>query len=368
MLVYGLKINQKEAIRFIQSRAISEEAGALPKLLTMLKTTNGSKSVTPGMLSRALLRQAKITICFHPDRVTGNGDRVIDRLIDSGMYTNQFVTHISNGGVTAFPGGERDIWEWNMFGGAYHSRDTMEEDRPKYGALNPLNFMDGAAPRFGSCCLVLNASVIKRATFSFGDSSTSPDTYGTATHFAPVLFAVLDALTECGKLLDCVPMSINEAIEGMLFGFPSRMPVNGRENCHTIEAHIHGSVSLLQDVDAIHVDASFANTDIHERITRLCEKYDIRLCWIPKRHVFVEDIDDEFRGPLIKPIARRVLEELRGTGRELTAWRIGRGAQSVVHSPGKWSGFGDEKQMLQYIKQLWHIVANFGCPSWLPNP
>lgn len=55
----------------------------------------------------------------------------IDRLMDSGIYTNQFVTRISNGGVTAFPGGGRDIWERDMFGGAYHSKDTVDEERPK---------------------------------------------------------------------------------------------------------------------------------------------------------------------------------------------------------------------------------------------
>jgi len=356
-----LKNNQQNAIDFVESKAISSEADALSQLHRILLKTTGGKAIDVDKLLKALLKHARVTVCFHPDRITRDGAMVIDRLIDSGTYTNQFVTQISNGGVTAFPGGERDIWEQNMFGCAYHAQNTMSEERPKYGALNLMNFVDGAAPRFGSCCLVLNASILNRCTFSFGDSSTSPNAYGTSKHFAPVLLAILYALIECEKLLDFVPMGKYEAVDAILHGFSRRMPENGRENCRTIEAQIHGDFSLLRDVEAIHVDESFANTDIQEKVTRLCDKYNIQPCWIPRRYVFVDDIDDAFRGPLMKPIARRVLADLEVTSNELTAWRIGKAAQSVVRDPEKWASFGHGKQMLQYVKQLWHIVANYGC-------
>lgn len=356
-----LKSNQQNAIDFVERKAVSSETAALSQLYELLPRVVGGKPGGVDALPEALLKRAGVTICFHPDRITGEGGMVIDRLMDTGVYTNQFVTRISNGGVTAFPGGDRDIWERDMFGGAYHSKDTAEEDRPKYGALNLMNFVDGAAPRFGSCCLVLHASIVDRCTFSFGDSSTSPNVFGTSEHFVPILFAILNALMESGKLLDCLPMTIHEATEAMTCGFPRQIPQNGRENCRTIETHIHGSISLLHDVDALHMDASFADTDIHEKVARLCDQYDMELCWIPRRYVLVDNIDDAFRGSLMKPIARRALEELGVAGDELTAWRIGKAAQSVVRTPEKWACFGDSRQMLQYVKQLWHIVANYGC-------
>jgi hypothetical protein len=359
--MYELKSNQKNAIRFIANIAVSRETENLAQLNKIMRMETRRKSIDADMLLNNLLKYAKITVNFHPDRITREGDMVIDRLLETGIYTNQFITWMSNGGVTAFPGGERDIWEHNIFGGAYHTQDTRSEDRPKYGALNLLNFIDGAAPRFGSCCLGLYPSIVDRCTFSFGDSSTAPNAFGSSNHFTSVLLAILDALIQSGKLLDALPIGIDEAIDAMLQGFPLRKPENGREKCRTIETHIHGDVSLLRDVEAIYVDGSFAQSDIQEKLTRMCGKYDIQLHWIPRRHVSIDDIDDSFRGPLMKTLAKRAMEEFAFGDNEITAWRIGKFAQFVVREPAKWADFGDSRQMLQYVKQLWHIVANYGC-------
>lgn len=177
-----------------------------------------------------------------------------------------------------------------------------------------MNFVDGAAPRFGSCCLVLHASIANRCAFSFGDSSTPPNVYGTSKQFAPVLFALLNMLIESAKLLDCLPMTIHQAMEAMARGFPRHTPQNGRENCRTIETHIHGSIFLLDDIEAIYMDASLADTDTHKKVMRLCDQYHIKLCWLPKRYVLIDDIDDASRGPLMKPIPRCALEALEVAG------------------------------------------------------
>lgn len=61
---------------------------------------------------------ARVAIHFHPDRHTSAGHSVTRSLVQSGIYKSQFETQISNGGLSAFPGGERYKWEERLFAGA----------------------------------------------------------------------------------------------------------------------------------------------------------------------------------------------------------------------------------------------------------
>ena len=79
-------------------------------------------------LSAGLRHVATVTINFHPDRVAGDGQAVADALRTDGVYRNQFETRISNGGLTAYPGGERDQWEERLFAGAYQAAGVRAED------------------------------------------------------------------------------------------------------------------------------------------------------------------------------------------------------------------------------------------------
>src|ERR1700722_3286657 len=109
----------------------------------------------------------RVTLNFHPDRAAAGG-LVLDRLAGDGVYRSQFVTGTSNGGLTAFPGGDRWRWESRLFGGAYDGGPATS--RPKYGALNFRRRVVGGAPRFGSAHLRLAASVMERTTFCYPDS------------------------------------------------------------------------------------------------------------------------------------------------------------------------------------------------------
>ncbi|MGU3435096.1 DUF3626 domain-containing protein [Actinomycetes bacterium M1A6_2h] len=53
-------------------------------------------------------------------------------MLADGAYRSQFATGISNGGLTAFPGGDRWRWEGRLFDGRYD--DAVAEARPVYGA------------------------------------------------------------------------------------------------------------------------------------------------------------------------------------------------------------------------------------------
>lgn len=74
-----------------------------------------------------------VTINFHPD-TRRLGLTTIELLAREGIYQSQFETGTSNGGMTAYPGGDRWAWESRIFGNAYD--DASATLRPKYGALN----------------------------------------------------------------------------------------------------------------------------------------------------------------------------------------------------------------------------------------
>ena len=67
----------------------------------------------------AAVRVAAVTLNFHPDRLLADGRKVDVALLEEGVYRSQFETRISGGGLTAHPGGDRDRWESELFGGAY---------------------------------------------------------------------------------------------------------------------------------------------------------------------------------------------------------------------------------------------------------
>jgi hypothetical protein len=68
----------------------------------------------------------RVTLHFHPDRLVG-GAPILRRMADDGVYRSQFETWTSNGGLTAFPGGDRRRWESRIFGGAYDDRPATGE-------------------------------------------------------------------------------------------------------------------------------------------------------------------------------------------------------------------------------------------------
>ena len=151
-------------------------SGHRPAALAVIARHLAASAVTcrPEELVRAVAAHGGLTVNFHPDRLLADGRTVAGALADEGVYRSQFVTGISNGGLTAYPGGDRDRWEERLFGGAYHRAGVRPADRPVYGGLNLLGHPDGACPRFGSCHLVLRPEVLGRATLCFGDSSVGP--------------------------------------------------------------------------------------------------------------------------------------------------------------------------------------------------
>lgn len=112
-----LSAAQQAALRHVRSRALSERSAARRRIAASLGKSTVTSNEVAALL--ALVASAPLALNFHPDRLAGDGRTVAQAMLDDGVYRSQFETRISNGGLTAFPGGDRDRWEERTFAGAY---------------------------------------------------------------------------------------------------------------------------------------------------------------------------------------------------------------------------------------------------------
>ncbi|MEY9874854.1 hypothetical protein ABH931_004354 [Streptacidiphilus sp. MAP12-33] len=253
----------------------------------------------------------RVTLNFHPDRLTSDGVPLLQRLAEDGVYHSQFVTGTSNGGLTAYPGGDRWRWESRIFGGAYDTEP--DASRPVYGALNVRGRSVGGAPRFGSAHLRLNAAALPRATFCYPDSFYEPTTFGVA-----------DAATA--------------VVQAVLTGTVDTDPLDGY-----VEAQVHGPVMLSRDVEALVLDPSFRGTEVETHARRL----PVPLEWHPGFRLDVADLrrHPDYRGPEIVDLGARIAEN-----GHLDPRILGAAVAMGLHDA-------------QSLKRVWHHLAHFGTPS-----
>jgi hypothetical protein len=249
----------------------------------------------------------RLTLNFHPDRPAA-GRPILQALAEDGAYRSQFVTGTSNGGLTAHPGGDRWHWESRIFGGAYDGASAV--DRPVYGALNFRRQVVGAAPRFGSSHVRLTAACLARATFCYPDSAAEPSHFGVASGMDLIALAEADDQD-----------ALNDYIE----------------------AHVHGSVLLVRDVEALVLDASYRGTPVEAAALRLpCP-----LEWHPGYRIAVDELrrHADYRGPAYVELGASIAEN-----GHLDPRIIGDAVRS-----GRYEA--------QDLKKVWHCLARFGAPE-----
>ncbi|UNS95529.1 DUF3626 domain-containing protein [Streptomyces tubbatahanensis] len=288
------------------SRRATDRAGRVALGTPQLRALRYVAARSRGGPLRAGVR---VTLNFHPDRLVGE-EPVLERLAREGTYSSQFVTGVSNGGLTAHPGGERWRWETRMFGGAYD--EAPPEERPVYGALDHRRRRGGAAPRFGSAHLRLTAAALARTTFCYPDSVTEPSAFGVACRMALVELAEAQG----------------------------RDPLDDY-----VEAHVHGGVDLGRDVEALVLDPSFRNTAVEAAAARLpCP-----VAWHPGFVLTVDELrrHPDYRGQEYVDLGVRIARE--GGGR-LDPRILGEAACTGRHDP-------------QAVKKVWHCLARFGSAS-----
>jgi hypothetical protein len=257
-------------------------------------------------------RTLRVTVHVHPDRVL-DGRTVVEHLADEGVYRSQFETGTSNGGLTAYPGGDRWRWESRIFGGAYD--DGPAGDRPTYGALNHRRRSFGGSVRFGSAHLRLAGDTLDRTTFCYPDSVLHPTDFGTATRMSLTALADADSTADTGT--------------------DRHDPLDDY-----VEAHLHGRLDLARDVEALVLDPAYRGSATEE----LARSLPVALEWHGGFRLSVTELERQadYRGPEIVAAGRSVAAD-----GHLDAQIIGAAARRGTHDA-------------QVLKRLWHCVARFG--------
>jgi hypothetical protein len=370
-----LSAAQRAAFRHVEANASARAASARKTIARIVRDTGSSEAEYDGALER-VRAHARVVVHFHPDRIGNDGITVAEGLLRDGRYRSQFVTGLSSGGRTAFPGGDRDRWEEALFGGAYQAPGVTFDERPKYGALELVRYPDGPSPRFGSCYLVLRPQVSLRTTFTFAGSeqALAPERAGILERIDTVMAALLSEVaagegTEVpwppfrAATLGLAGISVQELL-GRLEGLSSERPEPavgpaGRVLDSCIEAQVHGPIEVGRDVEILVADPSFVGTPAGAHLSELCRRHDVPL----RRHAGfrlpVRDVPDDFRGPAMPRLARRIA----GDDGAIDAAVIG-AAEATLHArPEEWRDWGSRDETLQHLKQLWHVLVHYGAPA-----
>ena len=282
--------------------------------------------------------------------------------MEEGIYKNQFESKLSNGKLSPYLGGPRDIWENKIFGGAFSSGETAFSDRPKYGALDLMRHSDGPAPRFGSCYFILHQSVSLRSTFTYLDSHRNPEERGTLAVFEDIMAGLMMECFERHYALGEKNIAPSKLIEhlstnlGTPYTDPSRK-LPARNLNHYIEAQVHGPIELESDVEILVADPSFKSNRVGIYFKELCEKYNIHLFWHGGFGLHVSKVPIDFRGPSMPSLANRISKN-----GWIDATIIGQAAQDLSRNPEQWRDRGTFEECLQELKLLWHVLVQYGTP------
>lgn len=243
----------------------------------------------------------RVTLQFHPDWPFRDV-MVIESIARDGVYRSQFETGTSNGGLTAYEGGDRWRWESRLFAGRYDRSDPRE--RPVYGALDTGDGPYGGSVRFGSAYLRLRPEVTARCTFCYPDSVFEPDAV-------------------------CGPEGVGELVAAARAGEHDLLD-------RYVEAHVHGGVSIDRDVEAVILDPCYRGTAVERAAAALGCPVE----WHPGFRAAASSLDPAYRGAEYVALARSL-------GEVLTPDVVGAAARSGRHDP-------------QALKRVWHYLARFG--------
>lgn len=354
-----LSRSQLLALEYITKYARNHKHEAKATINHILKMSNISDNIFQNAVVN-LKSHAKIGLHFHPDRPDSTMKSVAETLLEQGIYKSQFETSLSNGSVSAYPGGERDLWEKKIFGGAYHLEGTTNKQRPKYGALDLMLHPDGPAPRFGSCYFLLSPEVSYRSTYTYLDSHQDPKEKGTYEEFDIILAALLEEAFLRDFAIGERNLTPTRLIHHFLDGLekPFTDPANKeptRNLNHYIEAQVHGEISLKDDVEVLVADPSFKNTNVGRILEQICLKYSIDLYWHMGFELMVEEVPADYRGPSMPFLAKRIAQS-----NFIDANIIGSAVMDLKRNPVSWSDYGTYKEVLQELKLLWHVLVRFG--------
>ncbi|MGG4128762.1 DUF3626 domain-containing protein [Paenibacillus illinoisensis] len=356
-----LSRSQQLAQEYVTNYARSRKNEAEQTIREILRMSNIELKTFEDAVNK-LKSHASIALHFHPDRLDPTMKSVAEGLLEQGIYKSQFETFLSNGSVSAFSGGERDVWENKMFGGAYQLNGSTNSERPKYGALHVMLHPDGPAPRFGSCYFLLSPKVSRRSTYTYLDSHQDPKEKGTYEEFDLILAALIRDAFHSDFAIGERDLTVRMLIDHMLVNLekPFQNPSNKEPNRnlnHYIEAQIHGDIFLKEDVTMLVADPSFKGTHTGRILEQICLKYSVDLYWHMGFTLSVNEVPINFRGPSMPSLAKRIAQR-----NFIDANIIGSAAMDLKRNPRNWRDRGTYKEVLQELKLLWHVLVRYGKP------
>lgn len=354
--------SQRSALAFVADQGRAQRGKARETLAHVAKMSN----IADHDLAEAVQEiraGARVALHFHPDRPVSGSATVAERLLAEGTYRSQFESKISNGSVSAYPGGERDLWEQQLFGGAYQRPGCQLRERPKYGSLDLMRHSDGPSPRFGSCYLLLDPLATRRCTFTYLDSHQQRDEKGTLAEFDAVLAALFEesfyrdfAIGQPGLTPTALVAHLRSELRRSTSVTVRRAPT--RNLNHYIEAQVHGDVLLGEDAQVLVADPSFRGSDTGAALQELATRYAVDLYWHRGFELEVANVPSDFRGPTMPSLADRVAASGPVNARE-----IGAAVRSLERDPDAWADRGTRAEVLQELKLLWHCAVKFGAIS-----
>ncbi len=351
--------SQLSALEYITKYARKRKYNAQQAIKEVLQMSNIDQKTFENTVTK-IKSHARVALHFHPDRPDPNMKTVAEALLEQGIYKSQFETLLSNGSISAYPGGERDLWEKKIFGEAYHLEGSTNSQRPKYGALNLMLHPDGPAPRFGSCYFLLSPKVSYRCTYTYLDSHEDPKEKGTYEEFDDILAALMTETFLRDFAIGEKNLTPRKLVNHLLFNLekpfsdPSDKEPNRNLN-HYIEAQVHGDVSLKEDVEVLVADPSFKGTYIGRILEQICFQYSIDLYWHRGFALSIGEIPMDFRGHTMPSLAKRIARD-----NYIDVSIIGTAAMELRHNPVIWSDRGTYKEILQELKLLWHVLVRYG--------
>ena len=310
-------------------------------------------------LKKNIKNKARIAIHFHPYRIGKNSKTVIESIIEIGKYNNQFETKISNGSMTAYKGGKRDIWENLLFGQIFKEHKIPNSLRPKYGSLRLIGHSDGPSPRFGSCYFLTKPEMSKFASFTYLDSYMNPKEKGTINCIEEILACFLSecferdyALGEKGIRPNELVIKINQSLNQDYTSI-SKKPISKNLD-HYVEAQIHTEITLRNDIDYLIVDSAYRHTEYENLFNQVCELNSIELLWNEGRELEIQDIPKNFRGSEMPTIAEEI-----AVNNKINAYVLGLAEKRYKNEIEEERIRQIKNQQLKY---LWHILIKYGKP------
>ena len=334
-----------DAIRAIGRRAVDDRAASSARWAA--STGVGSADMWADRLRMA----GRLTVNFHPDRIGRHGRSVAAGLLSDGAYRSQWATGISSGSRSALHGGERHRFEREFFAGACDDIDPDSGEHPVYGAFDLVVDHHGGSPRFGSCFLVLRSHVRERTTMCVGDTHAAPRDVGTFDE----PWSILAGLGEQAAGRNLLGRGLDtDTLIALLDG--QDLPRSAsRDLDGYVEIQVHGGVDLADDVEAIVLDPSFRGSDVEQDLAAVAARYGFELAWHCGSELAVDDVPDDFRGPTMPALARRVA----GPRGIVDARAIG--VTAAEHPYEEPAPQGDPPESTpQQLKYLWHTLLALG--------